>query len=174
MWLIHLVSTFSLFSLEQCFKWRSICHEFSMEWKTIILWIKMFNLSHPNREIFSFEQWFTCSPYFAQQLNCWSKCFISAFCCIPNSQQTRSRTDLISECISDLCRGKWEFALVKVEQSLEIDEDTLSGLWSKETVNTATMINIWRERKDADFSFSVNQASNSQYNVIFSWITSYW
>ena len=55
---------------------------------------------------------------------------------LAHSDQARSRRDLVSERVPDLSRREGKSALVELEQSFEVDEDALRGLWAKETFHS--------------------------------------
>ena len=46
----------------------------------------------------------------------------------PNSQQTLSRRNFVTESTANLRHSKRQSSLVELEQTLEVDENTLRGL----------------------------------------------
>lgn len=48
---------------------------------------------------------------------------------VPDADQTRSRGDLVSERISDLCSCKRQLPLVEFQKSFEIQENPLCRFW---------------------------------------------
>lgn len=50
---------------------------------------------------------------------------------LTNTQKTLARRDFISEAEANLCSGKRCPTIVKFDQSTEVDEDALGGLWAQ-------------------------------------------
>lgn len=59
---------------------------------------------------------------------------------VPDSDQTRSRGDLISKRISNLGSSKRQLSLVEFQKSLEIQENPLCGFWSQVPINLNTSV----------------------------------
>lgn len=59
---------------------------------------------------------------------------------VPDSDQTRSRGDLISKRISNLGSSKRQLSLVEFQKSLEIQENPLCSFWSQVPINLNTSV----------------------------------
>lgn len=64
-----------------------------------------------------------------------------------DTNQTGTRRNLITECISNLRGSKRQFALIEFQQSFEIDENALSRLRAEETENRMRMNGLLFEMK---------------------------
>jgi len=45
----------------------------------------------------------------------------------PDTDESRARRDLVPEGVSDLSSSEGKFSLVELQQTLEVEEDSLSG-----------------------------------------------
>lgn len=64
---------------------------------------------------------------------------------LSHSQQALLWVDLISESESDLGSCERHLAIVEVEKSLEVDENTLGGLWTEEPSLSASRSDLCLE-----------------------------
>ena len=83
---------------------------------------------------------------------------------LPDSDEPRPGGDFVTEGVAYLRCSKGELALVEFQQPLEVDEDSLSSLWSE------------KPRKDREVYIDNSQVSDSFYNYkyVFTHYCLYW
>ena len=85
---------------------------------------------------------------------------------LPDAEKTLARRNLVTEGTTDLSRGKGHAVVVELEQSLEVEELTLSSLGTQETRELAGGSNARGEHEIEDNGFRDIVAGLGRFDLV--------